>query len=141
MTPNSSPLPILVVDDDAVSRMVLAGILRRLPGVEVVEAADGQEAWERLEQGLRPVICCTDVQMPRLDGLGLVKKAKAHPILSSMTVIMIAGEPDRDTVRRAREQGVAGFEAPAPDEATAAEHDDMPAGHLLIKNHRSLRES
>ncbi len=109
MMQSSSPLPILVVDDDAVSRMVLVGILKRLPGVDVIEAADGLEAWERLEQGLRPVICCTDVHMPRLDGLGLVRKAKAHPILRFMTVVMIAGEPDRDTVRRAREQGVAGF--------------------------------
>lgn len=106
---NISPMQLLVVDDDAVSRMALVGLLKRLPGVEVVEAVDGQDAWDKLAQGLRPAMCCTDVHMPRLDGMGLLKKAKAHPVLSFMPFVMVAGEPDRQTVQGAREQGVAGF--------------------------------
>ena len=45
---------------------------------------------------------------------------------------------DRGHVRAERVQPVAQVRS---DEAAAAEHDDMPAGHLLIENHRSLRES
>lgn len=106
---NPSLMPLLVVDDDAVSRMALAGLLKRLPGVEVVEAVDGQEALDLLTQGLRPAICCIDVHMPRLDGLGLLKRLKAHPVLSHIPVIVVTGEPDRQTVQGVREQGVAGF--------------------------------
>ena len=83
---NPPPTQILLADDDAVSRLALAGLLNRLPGVDVVECVDGQDAWDRLQQGLRPLVCCTDVHMPRLDGIALLKKVKAHPVLAHMPV-------------------------------------------------------
>ena len=64
---------ILIVDDDEISRLVLASLLRRMPGVgEVVEAFDGEDAWGKLQEGFRPVLCCCDLMMPNLDGVGLL---------------------------------------------------------------------
>src|SRR5688572_7035535 len=66
---------ILVVDDEANARQALRTILRE-EGYEVAEAADGQAAFDRLGE-VAPDLVLADVKMPRLDGISLVKKAKA----------------------------------------------------------------
>ena len=67
---------ILVVDDEANARQALKTLLEE-EGFEVGEAADGQEALDRMSE-LQPDIVLSDVRMPRLDGIGLVKAAKAQ---------------------------------------------------------------
>lgn len=100
---------ILVVEDDPISRIALSGVLRRLPGVSVIEAQDGQAAWDLLEQGLRPALCCTDIQMDRLDGLALMERVRADPVLFALPVVFITGASDRQTVQAAIRQNAAGF--------------------------------
>lgn len=59
----------LVVDDEALARERLVGLLGDIPSVEVVgEARDGREAIECVEQ-LRPDLVLMDIRMPRMDGL------------------------------------------------------------------------
>src|ERR1700744_3007279 len=63
---------VLVVDDEAPARQRLMDLLRQDPQVEtVVEAANGIAAVDMLEQ-LRPDLVFLDVQMPELDGLGVI---------------------------------------------------------------------
>jgi two-component system chemotaxis response regulator CheB len=65
---------VLVVDDSATSRRLLAEILRADQGIEVVgQAADGLEA-VALVKRLKPDIVTMDVQMPRLDGFAATKR-------------------------------------------------------------------
>ncbi len=104
-----SPTQVLLVEDDTVERLALAGVLKRQPHLDVVEACDGQQAWEMLEGGLRPDVCFSDIRMPRLDGLALVERARAHPVLALMPIILLTARADRITVQRAIEQRVAGF--------------------------------
>lgn len=108
---NSSPssTKVLIVDDDVISRVALAGVLRRVNGLEVVEASDGLAAWQLLEEGLRPRVCCTDLGMPGLDGLGLMDRIRAHPILNDLPVVLITGTADRETVLAAMQRGAAGY--------------------------------
>jgi DNA-binding NtrC family response regulator len=69
---------ILVVDDDAAQRELLAGFLRDL-GAEVGEAANGAEALAAADDGL-PDVVVSDVRMPGMDGRSLLSKIKeANP--------------------------------------------------------------
>jgi two-component system chemotaxis response regulator CheY len=107
MTP-AAPMRALVVDDDIVSRMALADLLAAYGVLEVVEAADGEQAWALLEQGLRPVICFSDVHMPRLSGVGLLARMKAHPGLAEIPMVLVSSASDRDTMLQAVKLGAAG---------------------------------
>lgn len=74
MTPLSSePIRVLVADDEAPARQRLMDLLRRDLQVETVaEAADGEAAVEAIERQ-RPGLVFLDVQMPELDGLGVIE--------------------------------------------------------------------
>lgn len=101
---------ILLVDDDEISRLVLASLLRRMPGVgEVVEAFDGEDAWGKLEGGFRPVLCCCDLMMPNLDGVGLLMRARADLRFSELPFVMISSAADRQSVSQAGQAGANGF--------------------------------
>jgi CheY-like chemotaxis protein len=66
-------LRVVVVDDERPARHFLLGLLRGAPDVEVVgEAADGHEAVALIER-TRPDLAFLDLQMPELDGLGVVR--------------------------------------------------------------------
>jgi two-component system response regulator PilR (NtrC family) len=77
---------ILVVDDEKIKRVTLADDLAT-QGHEVVMAGDGEEALEKLSQGRFDVVV-TDLKMPKLDGLELLKRIKQGP-LTEMEVIMM----------------------------------------------------
>ncbi|MET0310743.1 MAG: response regulator, partial [Burkholderiaceae bacterium] len=100
---------LLVVDDDLVSRMALGGLLKRVPGINIVEAGDGLDAWKLLEQGVRPALICSDIQMPGMGGLELLEKARSHPVFSQVPVILISGDSKRETVHAALSQRPAGY--------------------------------
>jgi two-component system, chemotaxis family, protein-glutamate methylesterase/glutaminase len=72
--PANQPVRVLVVDDSATVRAVLARNLDASPGIEVVgRANDGIEAIERIKE-LRPDVVTLDIEMPRLDGLAALER-------------------------------------------------------------------
>jgi DNA-binding NtrC family response regulator len=77
---------ILIADDEKIKRITLADDLAAR-GHEVVSAADGEEAWTQLQTAQFDVVV-TDLKMPRLDGIELLKRIKQGP-LSGMAVIMM----------------------------------------------------
>lgn len=103
-------MKILVVDDDEISRDVLAATIARMPGnIEVVQANDGEEAWQRLTQETPPEVCCCDLYMPRLDGVGLLQRARADALLADLAFVMISSAADRTSVTQAAQAGAEGF--------------------------------
>ena len=73
-TSATATLTTLVVDDEQLARDELMFLLKSIPGVEVVAAAgNGLEAVELIEEH-QPDLVFLDVQMPGLDGLGVVRK-------------------------------------------------------------------
>ncbi|MGD9856837.1 MAG: response regulator [Planctomycetaceae bacterium] len=66
---------ILLVDDSAVDRKLVGGLLRRQQGWSVVDCGNGQEAVAKLVPPL-PDVIVTDLQMPEMDGLELVRAVK-----------------------------------------------------------------
>ena len=80
MTDSSSPVRVLIVDDQALVRMGFRMVLDAEPGIEVVgEAADGRGAVERTG-ALAPDIVLMDVRMPGMDGIEATTEIVArHP--------------------------------------------------------------
>ncbi|HYH94743.1 sigma-54 dependent transcriptional regulator [Hyalangium sp.] len=81
---------ILVVDDDAGVRYTLRETLASLSGVEVDEAADGEIALERLSAHPCELVI-TDLRMPRMDGLELVRRLQKLPHPPRVIVITAHG--------------------------------------------------
>lgn len=92
---------ILVADDEASSRKGLTSLLSGW-GYEVQEAADGQEAVEKAAS-FHPLVVITDLVMPKLDGLELLKALRDD--LPFATVIILTGHGTVETAVAAMKQG------------------------------------
>ncbi|WNG15811.1 response regulator [Cystobacter fuscus] len=77
---------ILVCDDALTTRFAIKSLLE-IAGYSVVTAGDGQEALGILERTPCQLVV-SDWQMPRLDGIGLTRRIRAHPKLSNIPVIL-----------------------------------------------------
>jgi len=84
---------VLVVDDDAGVRFTLKGLLED-EGLEVLEAADGEQGLSRVEQG-GVALVLSDVRMPKLDGLGLLARLQALPEPRPHVVLLTAHGNER----------------------------------------------
>jgi two-component system chemotaxis response regulator CheY len=93
---------ILIVDDSASVRQV-AGMALARAGYEVVEAVDGQDAVDKLAGKIHLII--SDVNMPRMDGIGFLKAVKAHPSYKFTPVIMLTTEAGDDMKNQGRSAG------------------------------------
>ncbi len=83
---------LLCVDDSATIRGMIASALRDA-GWDVREAGDGVEAWACLLDKA-PDAIVTDWNMPRLDGIGLVRRIKCHPTFARIPVLMLTSNED-----------------------------------------------
>jgi len=79
---------ILIVDDEKMKRVTLADDLTA-QGYEVVTADDGERAWNVLEAGGFDVVV-TDLKMPKLDGIELLKRIKQGPLADLEVIMMTA---------------------------------------------------
>lgn len=101
---------LMLVDDDEISRLPLAVQMRRIAGVsEVIEAQDGEEAWQKLQEGLRPALVCCDLVMPVLGGVELLQRTRESALLADLPFVMISSAADRSSVTQAVAAGAAGF--------------------------------
>ncbi|WP_404810487.1 response regulator [Methylobacterium flocculans] len=84
------PVPgghVLIIDDDAATRDLLARFLER-DGFTVATARDGREGVERAHE-LKPRVILLDVTMPRLDGWSVLRTLRADPELGATPIIMV----------------------------------------------------
>jgi two-component system chemotaxis sensor kinase CheA len=85
--PDRAPLRVVVADDALATRLTVKGLLEEA-GYAVVAAADGLEALGMAE-AIDAALVITDVEMPRLDGLGLARALKALPRRPAIRVVMM----------------------------------------------------
>ncbi len=81
---------VMVVDDSASLRQVVSIALKGA-GYEVIEAADGQDALNKLD-GQKVHLVISDVNMPNMDGISFVKNLKQLPEYKFTPVIMLTTE-------------------------------------------------
>jgi CheY-like chemotaxis protein len=82
------PASILVVEDDADSREMLLVVLKE-QGFNVTGAEDGRAALVLIES-MRPDLIITDIQMPNLDGIGLIKALRLRPELVDVPILILS---------------------------------------------------
>ncbi len=97
---------ILVVDDSAMDRRIAGGLLERNLGCEIDYASDGKEALARLAVE-RPDLIITDLQMPNVNGLDLVREVKrTYPLVP---VVLMTAQGSETIAVQALEEGAASY--------------------------------
>ena len=87
----------MVVEDSPTMRQLIVFALKRVRDLEVVEADDGVDALKKLASSRFDIIL-TDINMPIMDGLKLVKRVRTDEVHKAVPVIIITtegGEEDR----------------------------------------------
>jgi two-component system chemotaxis response regulator CheY len=98
---------ILAVDDSASMRQMVSFTLKSA-GYEVVEAVDGQDAWEKA--GARAFdLVLTDQNMPRLDGIGLTKRLRDNPKFKATPILILTTESSDQMKQAGRASGATGW--------------------------------
>ncbi|HEU4620746.1 MAG TPA: response regulator [Burkholderiaceae bacterium] len=98
---------ILAVDDSAAMRQMVSFTLRNC-GYEVIEAVDGQDALDKLA-GQDVALVLTDQNMPRLDGLSLVRKLRAMPSYAGVPILILTTESSNEMKQQGRDAGATGW--------------------------------
>jgi two-component system chemotaxis response regulator CheY len=100
-------MKILVVDDDKTTRKIL-GMYLKSRGYNVAYAENGLDAMEKL--GMENFnLVMTDLNMPYMDGLELIKRLRTEPALKDMPVLMVTTEADEEERQKAMEAGANGY--------------------------------
>jgi two-component system chemotaxis sensor kinase CheA len=90
---------ILVVEDSAITRTMISRLLRML-GYQVAEAGDGSHALRVLDDGAADLVI-TDIEMPELDGIGLLQRLRADDRWRTTPVIVLTTRGSEHDKRRA----------------------------------------
>ena len=98
-------LPTVMVVDDSLTVRRIAGRLLTREGYAVVEARDGVEALEKLQDSV-PQVMLLDIEMPRMDGFELVRRMRADGRFKSVPIIMITSRTADKHRAHALELGV-----------------------------------
>ena len=101
------PLTIMTVDDSPSMRMLLRAALGDL-GYKVVEAEDGMQALDRIG-GADPDLLITDINMPNLDGFGLIERLRARAEHRNLPILVLTTESSDEKKQRARAAGATGW--------------------------------
>lgn len=91
---------ILVVDDSRLMRVAARKILKE--DFDIVEAGDGEQAWDSLQANPAINLVMSDLSMPNLDGLGLLKRIReaGSDHIRTLPVIIVTGAEDDDGSRQ-----------------------------------------
>lgn len=98
---------ILAVDDSASMRQMVAFTLKGA-GYNVIEAADGQEAYDKA-RGQSVDLVLTDQNMPRMDGLTLVKSLRGLPTYAATPILILTTESSDDMKAKGKAAGATGW--------------------------------
>jgi CheY-like chemotaxis protein len=97
---------VLVVDDSSFDRLVVGKLLESLPDLKVIFACNGHEGLDAIEREA-PAVILTDLVMPDMEGLELVRKVRAkHPQIS---VILVTAFGSEEVAMQALRAGAANY--------------------------------
>ncbi|MBA3672609.1 MAG: response regulator [Gemmatimonadaceae bacterium] len=94
---------VLFADDDVIARALLAAVLADL-GHDGTAVGDGIAAWNAFQAEPAPLVIL-DINMPRLDGLDVCRRIRAHPAGPETFVLVVTAREGRDDLARVLEAG------------------------------------
>jgi two-component system chemotaxis response regulator CheY len=98
-------MPILVVDDYKTMIRIIRNLLKQIGFENVDEAADGQEAYEKMQKNKYGLII-SDWNMEPMTGYELLQKVRADETMKSTPFIMVTAESKTENVVAAKRAGV-----------------------------------
>jgi len=98
---------IMTVDDSASIRQMVSFTLKEA-GYEAVEAVDGKDALAKLN-GTPIHMIITDLNMPNLDGIGLIKGVRANPSYKFIPIVMLTTESQDSKKQEGKQAGATGW--------------------------------
>ena len=99
---------ILIVDDAPTMRQMVSFTLKS-KNYSVVEASDGEEALEKLQNGLRPDMVITDLNMPGMDGISLIRAIRGLPGQRYIPILMLTTESMEERKKEGQAAGATGW--------------------------------
>lgn len=99
---------VLVVDDSKTMRDMVTFTLTGA-GYQVVQAGDGKEAVGKLSNGSKPALVVTDLNMPEMDGLALIKEIRKMPALKFTPILMLTTESSDEKKSAGKAAGATGW--------------------------------
>ncbi len=96
---------ILIVDDEEVNRAILENLFQ--DQYDLVQACNGREAIQRIEENSDLVLILLDIVMPEMDGFGVLEYMKSKDMIQHLPVILITSETIRNSEDRAYAYGIA----------------------------------
>ncbi len=98
---------IITAEDSSSLRGLMSSTLQEA-GYQVIEAYDGQEALERLaEQEVGMLI--TDLNMPRLDGIDLIREVRKEPANRFLPIVMLTSDTESGRRQEGKEAGASAW--------------------------------
>jgi len=135
---------VLIVDDSKAVRSAVAKVIRS--SFDTAEAADGEAGWVAIERDPSIVVVISDLGMPGLDGFGLLQRIRGStsPRIRELPFLVLSGNEDDATRRRARDQGANDFINKSIKGVEAVARIDnllrlVQAKHDLEASHQALK--
>ena len=125
--------PMVLIVDDSITVRELLSMTFTNAGYRVEQARDGQEAWDKLRDGLPCQLVFCDIEMPRMDGLELLSRMQKEPRLSDLPIAMLTSRGSDRHRQMAVQLGASGyFTKPYLEEALLDAAQRMLRGEVLV---------
>ncbi|NHC33086.1 response regulator [Scytonema millei] len=119
-----TPIKVLLVDDSPVAMSIFRKVLDSAPEVQVVGTAqDGAEALNLIPR-VQPQVICTDLKMPKMDGLEFIKQVMAKTPLPILVLSDAVQKQDIDNVFQVLQAGAIDV-MPKPASVSTADQEEL----------------
>ncbi|MEL6494205.1 MAG: hybrid sensor histidine kinase/response regulator [Cyanobacteria bacterium J06623_7] len=133
--PSFKDAPLVLIIDDSVTVRELLSMTFKNSGYRVEQARDGQEAWEKLKDGLECDLAFCDIEMPRMNGLELLSQLQKDEKLASLPIAMLTSRGAQKMRNIAASRGANGyFVKPYVEDDLLQAAKRMMNGENLIEN-------
>lgn len=119
---------VLAIDDSRTIRTLLRQALEQV-GFDVHVAEDGVEGVTKFNE-VKPDVVITDINMPNLDGFGVISQLRNEPVQTSVPILVLTTENSSDLKTRARDLGATGWIVKPFDDATLVSVLRRVTGHV-----------
>ena len=107
---DSARVPFLMIDDDKNSVMSLKKLVNRaFPNADFYSLTDGVEGWDFIKNFGKPLVVVSDLNMPGINGLQVLKNIRTNPELGGIYFILMTSSVDKELNIKALQQGADDF--------------------------------